>query len=102
MISDRQFDQMQHTINVLQEDNERLNARVAALEQGKVLPPDQTIQLEPPTFPVIGTQPDAKSDAGVEVAPEVQVKLNEFMDKLEDTELDLLSGGGLTAGGRRA
>jgi len=83
-----QFDQLQHAVNVAQEEIERLKLRIAALESGTALPPDQVIAV--PLSPHF--DPPVPETAPVAVTPSVEVAV---------PELDILSGGGLTAGGRR-
>lgn len=79
-----QFDQLQHAVNVAQEEIDRLKARVAALEAGAPLPPDQVIAV--PVSPHY--DPPAPEPVAVAPAPEPVIP-----------ELNLAAG--LSAGERR-
>ena len=86
-ISFADFDRLQNNLRQAQDDIVRLKARVAALEGGEALPPDQTVTPAP-------SQPITCEERIMQHAPAPVAQPD------IDTELDLTRG--LTTGGRRA
>jgi len=79
-ITGSQFDTVQNALNLAQDEIERLKLRVAALEAGKPLPPDQVIAVAvSPHYDPPAPEPESNADsirsymAATAPAPEVAI-----------------------------
>ena len=81
------LDRFQFNLRKLEDEVTRLKARVTALEAGSPLPPDQLSVAAPVLSNWIEPLPEPQVAPTLTVVPEC-------------TEINVLAGGGMTAGGR--